>query len=943
MNYILKDPTTADSVAIYVEEVRRDEYVLNNFKPPGIPQNKDNLATVYTSLFIDLVNYLVKKFGPGSRRPEVEVPSSWNEFNDKFNIVLTSFGKHNIYGTRPKDFDNIRFYVIQTLIYSCLCCRADRESYAYQLDLAYKRYSNQLLANSLSAMKDTQMISRRKCYSRSADTQACLPLSASPYQLSMSYIHKFVTKHQYDLYGACWALLKKLKMSYQELYKKGNQPEEFVKDDDTSVPLMRGGIEGGCVAALIELTTVKRAVMHTVLPETIIVIDSDCTITDQLPYQNSSVSQRTADLAIASGKTVDLSVLPSIPDSAEEDSDGMPCPKRRKIVEVNLSEAPRNESRNVELPSNTDSLLLLPNITDFSDPNPGANVREWLERSNESSLSSKRPLNTPLDGEPSKRIRLDENSANDSLSVDCQSTGSGTIGDDQFFNETDMNSLSSKFLKNPSNFPRHTSSASRLSVFMKDRNAISLLDSDSINNGGPCLLQHMQDNLLLTACDVTCQLSVPSYANMPPPSSFSDRNDEPLSQAQLDDYLLPSNPREHTAVLRRHRRGIINCDISLTDVIEKWRALGHSEQILSLVEEIHSFIDSKGYAGASLSDIKDWRKCLDGGSCMVVVKEMEMEGLLLREGVGENTWLTLKHAYPWVVHTQWISREDKQGLRFQGMYSTKTTSKPAINEDSKVPGTNNSKAELENATPKENENKEVPNPQTENDNLINKDNADCPMQTLHNEATITETLISTNDSTNIPDVHQEELAQSVSENAVGRLRTRFMGSRTKSSSNDLKTCQDMERNALEKQNANKRQQITVSLRPWIRIHGSLNRRVLDRMLGTVLFKVLENPGISGTKVAEKLMPALQPVHVYDILAILCDLGCVQKTSSSSVSAEPSSLFSASNYESLVREAAGPEDSEEDIYYTPTVDCITRMSLFIGEKKYSHDFLARNKV
>ena len=153
-------------------------------------------------------------------------------------------------------------------------------------------------------------------------------------------------------------------------------------------------------------------------------------------------------------------------------------------------------------------------------------IREWLERStnatplNDTTMNLKRPSDSLEDlGPNAKQRRLEESGVNDSMSIDCQSTGSGTLCDSQLFEEPEVSNLSSKIVKKPSVWPRHTSSASRLSVFMKDSNSISLLDSESINNGGPCLLQHMQDNLLLTACDVTCQLTVPPSAGLQPPSS----------------------------------------------------------------------------------------------------------------------------------------------------------------------------------------------------------------------------------------------------------------------------------------------------------------------------------------------------------------------------------------------------------------------------------------
>lgn len=162
------------------------------------------------------------------------------------------------------------------------------------------------------------MISYKKTFNRSNSTS--LPLSASPFQLSMSYIHKFVTKYQFDIFNQAWNLLSKLKGSYCNAYKAGKRPEDLVHNSDLAVPLMRdSNNEGGCIAALIEQTAMKRVIMHTFLPETIIIIDTNRTITSKLPYQKSNVVRRAKDLAEASGKSIKVdNILPNFNSTNEK-------------------------------------------------------------------------------------------------------------------------------------------------------------------------------------------------------------------------------------------------------------------------------------------------------------------------------------------------------------------------------------------------------------------------------------------------------------------------------------------------------------------------------------------------------------------------------------------------------------------------------------------------
>lgn len=66
----------------------------------------------------------------------------------------------------------------------------------------------------------------------------------------------------------------------------------------------------------------------------------------------------------------------------------------------------------------------------------------------------------------------------------------------------------------------------------------------------------------------------------------------------------------------------------------------------------------------------------------------------------------------------------------------------------------------------------------------------------------------------------------------------------------------------------------MGVRPWVRLNGMLNRRVVDRMLGSVLCLVMERPGISGQDVVRRFSPPLQAAHTHDLLDTLVEIECV---------------------------------------------------------------------
>lgn len=55
--------------------------------------------------------------------------------------------------------------------------------------------------------------------------------------------------------------------------------------------------------------------------------------------------------------------------------------------------------------------------------------------------------------------------------------------------------------------------------------------------------------------------------------------------------------------------------------------------------------------------------------------------------------------------------------------------------------------------------------------------------------------------------------------------------------------------------------------PWIRVNGSLNRRVLDKYLGTILLYCVENPGLTIYKLCTRFY-FLTPVHVRELVQVI---------------------------------------------------------------------------
>lgn len=146
--------------------------------------------------------------------------------------------------------------------------------------------------------------------------------------------------------------------------------------------------------------------------------------------------------------------------------------------------------------------------------------------------------------------------------------------------------------------------------------------------------------------------------------------------------------------------------------------------------------------------------------------------------------------------------------------------------------------------------------------------------------------------------------------------------------------------------------------PWIRINGSLNRRVLDKYMGTILLYCIENVGLTLFQLCTRFH-YLPPMHIKELIEYLENFGCVTTTTFAKPTCSLFSTYESSEIREYLIQAidglkvdnvanvniflsiTGPAtdlDEFEDIIIEPSVDAVTRMAVFIGDKKYKEDFI-----
>jgi len=128
----------------------------------------------------------------------------------QYRITYPSDSSLNKLGfTEPKEVSDIHESVLNTLVTSSLCTASDRRSWTFQLFKIYQQYPDSLLRKVMANLRENKMVSLKKQYNKNKVKQGnYLPLSSSPYQLSVTFSHTFLNRYQYDIYSQSWQMLK---------------------------------------------------------------------------------------------------------------------------------------------------------------------------------------------------------------------------------------------------------------------------------------------------------------------------------------------------------------------------------------------------------------------------------------------------------------------------------------------------------------------------------------------------------------------------------------------------------------------------------------------------------------------------------------------------------------------------------------------------------------
>ncbi|OAD53659.1 General transcription factor 3C polypeptide 1 [Eufriesea mexicana] len=326
---------------------------------------------------------------------------------------------------------------------------------------------------------------------------------------------------------------------------------------------------------------------------------------------------------------------------------------------------------------------------------------------------------------------------------------------------------------------------------------------------------------------------------------------------------------------------------------------------LNNMEAVYRFVRDKKELGVSIKELIDEFEDTLGEDLYRIVSFLADNYIFLRSGVTTVRYIHHRHADAWLIHSYKICRLEKESL----IPIPKGTvyvmnSKDTLNKDNGINTIKEPNKSL--SSPLENESLK-----TVCENMI-EENIQSEIKDNENK---------NEDSNKDISSHSDEEYNTQVKKRMQRKRTRLLPQK------------DISR-AAKQLDLNTKQEIKVAIKPWIRIDGILNRRVLDRMLGSILSYCLTRPGIALTKIQNRFVPPLQPCHTRELVEILVKLKCLEKIL---LKKSRVTLFSKPSQVKL-KVANNDWATEEDIFLEPTSGAILKFGIFLSTKMYSTDFI-----
>ncbi|XP_077977652.1 general transcription factor 3C polypeptide 1-like [Glandiceps talaboti] len=589
--YILNNPQTGLNLKICLAEVYQDKELLQSIMAEK--GDYDN-PEVCTAEYNDLVSKLRDKFSSLPGDSEFDLPDTLEELHNKYKLVpighKTSVDNSVVLRTKE---DIIKAQLMNLIQISLSMDPSEYNS--HQVFKVYENYPTELLEAAFLALRNKGLVNRKRG-SEGYKTTRNVPFAAMSYQLSMKY-------HRYFLGLIPVSVFQESKQFFQKLKSKSSEDDFWLNfpTDSTGGPLC-------CIATLM---TMKKLVFNVVIPEQVVLVDSELLENQVMNAGKLSVNSSTINSDDSDDEEPtesDLSRLTLLAQATLQAS-----ASTKKATGSQIQSKTSTPAVDVQVDSEKTEPMASTSRGDEPMPGPSQEIEPMLSTSQES-------------GPMPASSRDDEPVTNTSGVATPTSTSSAQ---NITYDVT----------------PRQASRSNLL--LFRGQYSPGIVNKRNLNP---------QDNIVVNPCTLSMALAPEDDSERAMVKFESDSNDfksVPRTICAMEDTesVNLADLCKSTIVPRNN--------VSLDDVIAKCKGQGYEESFTNVLKDVYDMIDIKKLFGVPKSAVGMMLDVADKHAVEKAVDVLLADYLVIEVGVSEPVLVSRQYASPWLIHSFKVPRSSK--------------------------------------------------------------------------------------------------------------------------------------------------------------------------------------------------------------------------------------------------------------------------------------------